>query len=247
MSTVNRARAPSRFNPANWIADAIVAVLVMSWWKRLCYAGVLVGVTSLAAHLFGGFAGEGMSWDRLPAPLSERAEIFARCWAAADKPGMTRFIRPADEAKLWRWMAANPPPAKFAGGIPPNFTSKVVSVDKDELDGAAVKVRFAHAAAIAKGSQSHGSSDAVDLQLAWLFTGGHWLFLPDLAAPAATRQASNKAAPSVRLRAISENDSVNGDSTRDSITSRDSDRPSQAASSRNVVIPSTVPPWQRSR
>jgi len=249
MATVSTTRTAGRWNPANWVAEAIVALLVMSWWKRICLLAVFAGAIGLAANLFGSLSlGFRTSWGKLPASALDRAPLFAKAWMAHDEAAMKRFVRPTDEAKLAQWIAANPVPASLADVPPAARQAKTIFFEKDDMDGAVVKVQVSgktEAAAILASANRAPPADAVVLRMTWAYSGGHWLFAPDSSlaiASAAPAAGFNRPMPAPAAGA-SETD----DSPRYPSAAANARQPAPASASRNVVIPSTVPPWARAR
>ena len=150
MTTLQRNRASSRWNPSGWISGAIVGLLVMSWAKRLVFVGVAVvavwSVMSLAGHGLKGWSFHPWGSGGLPVSAAEQAPLFTQAWAAQDRAGMMRFVAPADEAKLKAWIVANPVPSSVAAIAAADRDAKTVSVEKDDTDGAIVKVRVSDGA-----------------------------------------------------------------------------------------------------
>jgi hypothetical protein len=238
MSTVQHYRAGARRGPASWLADAIVAVLVMSWWKRLCCAAVLVGVVSLAAHLFGAISVHlGSTWHKEPLSAIDRSLVFVRSWIAGDATGMNRFVRAADQSKLPAWLAANPVPAALAELGPTGCRIKIISAIKDDMDGTVIKVRVSDAAAPAKDLRNSGG---LVLPMAWSFTGGHWMFTPDASQQNLPLRSAASTLYAQRPASVAVAQPQDIPELSDGIRSA-------APVARNVVIPAIVPPWQRSR
>ena len=196
MATLQRTRDSAWWNPSRWITGAIVAVLVMSWAKRLAVIGVaavvLWGVMSLAGHGLKGWSPHPWGSGGLPVSAAEQAPLFARAWAAQDRVGMMRFVAPADEAKLKAWISANPVPASVADIAASDRNAKTISVEKDDTDGAIVKVRVSDETAASNDPKVGGGYTQ---RQAWAYSGGHWLFSPEAVPPDAVQQtvASNSA------------------------------------------------------
>lgn len=246
MATFQRARDSAWWNPSRLITGAIVSLLVMSWAKRLVFIGVAAVaiwvVMSLAGHGLKGWSPHLWGSGGLPVSAAEQAPLFAQAWAAQDRAGMMRFVAPADEAKLKAWIAANPVPSAIADIAPSDRITKTISVKKDDTDGAVVKVRVTDEAAASNDPKAGGGYTQRQV---WTYSGGHWLFSPEAVAPdAAVRQAVVSNAANSRSNAPA-NASFNP--APQPSYPRAADKPPSAPVSRNVVIPSTVPPWARTR
>jgi hypothetical protein len=244
MATVARSRATAWWNPANVTSQLIVALLVMSWWKRLCCLAAGAGAIVLIVHLCGSVSFGLRNWRGTTESAPERASLFAQAWAAHDQAGMLRFVRPADEAKLQSWLSANPVPAQIADVPAANRDAKTISFLRDDTDGAVVKVRVAVGPAIDKkiANDKGAASDSLVLRMAWSYTGSHWLFSPDGASAVAPPPAGLSRpliAPAMAAPPA--------DNSPDWSETPRKPRPSVPGASRNVVIPSTVPPWARAR
>lgn len=278
MSTVYRNQRAAAWNPINWIAQGIVALLAMSAWKRFCFLIALCGMIVLAVHLFGTLVTGFQSARRaLPISAADRAPLLARDWAAGDSPGMMQFVRPADAAKLQAWIVANPVPAAIAALPPANRRFKTISSVKDDADGAVVKVRITSDAASAGaarggtasagtasvGTASGGTASAAPaavassgtvLRLAWTFSAGHWFFTPT--GPSATQAAATQPAAAQQAAAYNPRPAPSADRpiastvyqpAQNEPAPQGSGRTAPVPVSRNVVVPSTVPPWLRTR
>jgi len=246
MAMLQRTRASSRWNPSGWITGAIVGLMVMSWAKRLVVIGVAVvavwGAMSLTGHGLKGWSPHLWGSGGLPMSAAERAPMFTQAWAAQDRAGMMRFVAPADEAKLKAWIAANPVPASVASIAASDRDAKTISVEKDDTDGAVVNVRVSDSATASNDPKAGGGYTQRQV---WTYSGGHWLFSPEAVAPdAAVRQAVVSNAANSRSNAPA-NASFNP--APQPSYPRAADKPPSAPVSRNVVIPSTVPPWARTR
>lgn len=245
METIRRSRAPNWWNPARWITAGIVSFLVMSWSKRLACialaAVMLFGIASLG-HSFKGWSLPSLSFGRLPPSAAERAPLFTQAWAAQDRARMMEFVAAADEPKLKAWIAANPVPASVANIPALQRKSKTISVQKDDTDGAIIKVRVSDGATSSDDPKAAGVYTQSQI---WTFSGGHWFFSPEtVPADAAPSQTVASNLPNSRSN-VAGNAASN--SRWQPSYPRAADMPPPAPVSRNVVIPSNVPPWARGR
>jgi hypothetical protein len=246
MATYQRTPDSTWWSPSRWITGAIVAVLVLSWAKRLAFIGVAAiaiwGVMSLAGHGLKGWTPHLWGSGGLPVSAAEQAPLFAKAWAAQDRAGMMRFVAPADEAKLKAWIAANPVPSSVAAIAASDRDAKTISVEKDDTDGAIVKVRISDEAAASNDPQAGGGYTQRQV---WTYSGGHWLFSPE-AVPSDAAVQQTVASNSANSRSsVAANAAFNP--APQASYARAADKPPSAPVSSNVVIPSTVPPWARTR
>jgi hypothetical protein len=253
MATRHRNQAVGWWNPSGWISDAIVRFLVMSWRKRLVCALGIAGAVVLAGHLCGAVSfGLRNPSKGLPVSVGERARLFGQAWAAQDQSGMMRFVRPPDEAMLRAWTAANPVPAAIADAPRSDRKIKTIFVQRDDADGAVVKVQISdravrpHGPEASGGTASSGTASSgmgatgfVQRQM-WSFSGGNWYFSPE-ASPAATAERTAAAYPTSPPMGPLTN------SRPAPVNSNQTNTPTRAPASSNVVVPTTVPPWARAR
>ena len=142
---------------------------------------------------------------------------------------MLRFVVPANQAKFQDWLSARPVAAAVAELQPAERTIKIVNVEPNEPEGVVLTLGVNCRPAKEK------SWDFVQTQL-WVPSAGVWYF----AGESPTSSESASPAPAVNRGGRS----APGTASPPPAQPR---RPSTAAGSRNVVIPSTVPPWQRLR
>ena len=242
-----RNQAVAWWNPSGWITGAIVAVLVMNWPKRFTFALGVAGMVALTGHFCGAISfGLRNDWKRLPVSAPERAPLFTQAWLAHDSAAMMRFVRPADEAKLRAWIAANPVPTDVAELLPAERKIKTVAFQRDDADGAVVRVQISSRSASGTTPTKIGGNTAGGFvqRQAWCFSGGNWLFSPDMASTSAGQPAvgpnPTNTQPFVAANVITS-------AVPFASTDEDVHRPARPPVSSNVVIPSTVPPWARAR
>jgi hypothetical protein len=246
MAKIARSRtsfhATSHVGFMDWIAAPLVSLLAMSWPRRLaCVSGTavaLIGVVSLAGHVFNGWSPHLWGAGRLPTSASERAPLFTAAWTSHDELRMKQFVLAADETKLHAWVAATPVPASVAAIQPSDRTIKTISLQKDDMDGAVLEVRIS--APSAAGENQQGSGGDFTQRQMWTCSAGNWYFSPEAppASAAGRKVAMNPPSTTARSAVNSQISSVSPDETG---------TPTRAPTSRNVVIPSTVPPWARVR
>jgi hypothetical protein len=232
-------RPISHVGVMDWLTAPLVALLAMSWPKRLaCIGGTavaLMGVVSLAAHAVNGWSFHLWGSGRLPASAAERAPLFTAAWAAHDEKAMKQFVLAADQSKLSGWAAANPVPTPVTSIPPSDRTIKTVSVQKDDLDGAILKVRISDES-VAGSDTKEGAFTQHQL---WTYSGGNWYFSPEAPPAIAEQRVAISPPPRTAIPpAPSRPAPPNADET---------ETPTRAPASRNVIIPTTVPPWQRVR
>ncbi len=172
-------RPISRVGVMDWVTAPLVALLAMSWPKRLaCIGGTalaLMGAISLASHAFNGWSFHLWGSGRLPMSAAERAPLFTAAWVSHDEKAMKRFVLAADQPKLNAWATANPVPTPVTSIPPTDRTIKTVSVQKDDLDGAILKVRISDES-VAGGDSKDG---AFTQHQVWTYSGGNWYFSPE--------------------------------------------------------------------
>jgi hypothetical protein len=232
-------RPISRVGIMDWVTAPLVGLLAMSWPKRLAYVGgtalALMGVVSLGSHAFNGWSLHFWGSGHLPVAAADRAPLFTAAWAAHDEKGMKQFVLPSDEAKLGPWMSANPVPTPVTSIPPSDRTIKTTSVQKDDSDGAILKVRISDES-VAGSDSKEGAFTQHQL---WSYSGGNWYFSPE-APPAISEQKVAVNAPT--------RTAIPPTPKRPAPTDSDeTETPTRAPASGNVIIPSTVPPWQRVR
>jgi hypothetical protein len=232
-------RPISRVGVMDWLTAPLVALLAMSWPKRLACSGgtavALMGVVSLAAHAVNGWSFHLWGSGRLPASAAERAPLFTAAWAAHDENAMKQFVLVSDQGKLHAWIVANAVPTPVASIPASDRTIKTMSVQRDDSDGAILKVRISDESV----SGSDSKEGAFTQHQLWTYSGGNWYFSPE-APPAVAEQRVAMSAPT--RTAISPAPSRPAPTNSD-----ETDTPTRAPVSRNVIIPTTVPPWQRVR
>jgi len=247
--------ALARANPTEWIPRAIVAVLVMSWPRRLVCAGGAAVALWAVGHLYGTMSlGLWMSPSRLPVNLTERAPLFTEAWLAADQAKMLRFVRPADEPAFRQWLAATAVPPKIAALRPRDRRIKTDSFEKDDQDGAIVAVSVAPRAAAGDASETGGF---VQRQM-WTYADGNWCFIPQPPPDASAEQTVATRATVVKAPLFSVAGTGSGvsgsgavaraaNAADDDSPNSDNEPPVHTHRSGNVVVPPSVPPWQRGR
>jgi hypothetical protein len=239
MATSQRIRPSRRIAPGphydEWITAPIVKFLVLSWPARLacvCAVGLSGAVLLLAGRSLAGFSSSGhVSNSGMSNSAGERAQLFVQAWIEHDASAMTKFVSPADASRLQHWIAATPVPPAVSALPPAGRKIKTIAVEKDDGDGAVVSVRIS---SLADGGHSKSKELLVQKQ-AWNFATGSWQFVPEtpeteLPQQPVARSRINLATPTAAIGNRDEEESPQG-------------RPA----SRNVVVPSNVPPWQRAR
>jgi hypothetical protein len=238
MATSQRTRPSRRIAPGRrfdeLLTGPIVKFLVMSWPARLAWiggAGLVVAILVQAGQSLGGRSshGGGIGSNGLPISTTERAQLFTEAWASHDTAGMLKFILPADEARLQHWIATVPVPAAVSDVKPAERKIKTISVQTDDADGAVVSVRVSSRTSSASDSRA---SELLVQQQMWSYASGVWHFVPETPAPDAAKPGA------IWSRANS-----SGQAAYPTMA----DAPTARPASRNVVVPTLVPPWSRTR
>ena len=230
-SRTGRCQAPSTLDRlAAAITAPIVALLTMSWAQRAVWivaAGLCCWSAPLGARWLGGVGREsaGGASDSALA----RAPLFTQAWAEQDQEQMLRFVLPANRAKLQDWLSARPVATAVAELQPAERSIKIIHVEPNEPEGVAITLQVNCRPANGK------NWDFVQSQL-WLPSAGAWYFAAE--SPATSEPVGQ--GPAVNRRGGRAHDGGLSAPTHP----RD---PPPAGGSTNVVIPSTVPPWQRLR
>jgi hypothetical protein len=186
----------------------------------------------LAGRSLAGFSSSGHgSKSGMSNSAGERAQLFAQAWIEHDASAMLKFVSPADSSRLQHWIVATPVPPAVSELPPAGRKIKTIAVEKDDGDGAVVSVRISSLAADSRAK----SKELLVQKQSWNFATGSWQFVPETPETELPKQPvqpsrTNLAIPTAGIGNRDEEESPQG-------------RPV----SRNVVIPSNVPPWQRAR
>jgi hypothetical protein len=213
------------------LTSPIVAILAMGWIQRARWILLIAGGGWSVLFGYRALSGSGR-WSNASASSSvqDRASRFTEAWAERDLDQMARFVLPADRKKFEEWLTARPIAAKVFDFSAAERTVKVVKAAQNEPEGLVLTLKLTC-------RPSEGPSWEVTQSQLWIPSAGNWYFAAE--SPSSTAAVPQVApAPAGNFEARDDDDPSPPPRPRAS--------PAQYGS-RNVVIPSTVPPWQRTR